>query len=332
MVQTDHRQVALCLTVLNEADNLDALFTSVAAQTRPPDEIVVVDGGSADRTPEVIRAWQARGLPLLLVVQAGANISAGRNAAIARATAPIIAVTDAGVRLEAGWLAALTAPFDAPAPPDVVAGFFRADPRSAFEAALGATTLPLVEEIQPERFAPSSRSVAFTKRAWEAVGGYPAWLDYCEDLIFDFALQDAGYRFGWAPEAIVHFRPRSSPRAFFLQYYRYARGDGKADLWRKRHAARYLTYLGLPLGLLIARRWPWLLLPMALAAAGYIRRPYRRLSPLLPSLSLAERALAIGWVPLIRLIGDVAKMLGYPVGWTWRLSHRAAIPPDHPRR
>jgi len=326
------RRVALCLTVLNEADNLDTLFASVAAQTRQPDEIVVVDGGSTDRTPKVIRSWQARGLPIELVVLAGANISAGRNAAIARATAPIVAVTDAGVRLEAGWLAALTAPFDAPDPPDVVSGFFRADPRSAFEAALGATTLPLIDEIQPARFAPSSRSVAFTRRAWESVGGYPEWLDYCEDLIFDFALRDAGCRFGWAPAAIVHFRPRSSPRAFFFQYYRYARGDGKADLWRTRHALRYATYLGLPLGLLTARRRPWLLAPLGLAAAGYVRRPYCRLRPLLPSLSPVERVLAIGWVPLVRLIGDVAKMLGYPVGWAWRLRHRAAIPPGHPRR
>src|SRR6266496_706165 len=328
----EQRRVALCLTVLNEADNLDALFASVAAQTRQPDEIVVADGGSTDRTPEVIQAWQARGLPLSLVMQAGANISAGRNAAISCATAPIIAVTDAGVRLEPGWLAALTAPFDTPDPPDVVAGFFRADPRSAFEAALGATILPAVDEIQPDRFAPSSRSVAFTKAAWEAAGGYPEWLDYCEDLIFDFVLQDAGYRFGWAPEALVHFRPRSSPRAFFLQYYRYARGDGKADLWRKRHALRYATYLGLLSGLVIARRWPWLLLPMALAAAGYVSRPYRRLWPMLPSLSPVEQAVAIGWVPLIRLIGDAAKMVGYPVGWAWRQSHRAAIPPNHPRR
>jgi glycosyltransferase involved in cell wall biosynthesis len=326
------RRVALCLTVLNEADNLDALFASVAAQTRQPDEIVIVDGGSSDRTLDVIRAWQTRGLPIQLVVQAGANISAGRNAAIARAAAPIIAVTDAGVRLEPHWLASLTVPFDAPDPPDVVSGFFRADPRSAFEVALGATTLPLAEEIRPERFAPSSRSVAFTRAAWEAAGGYPEWLDYCEDLIFDFALQDDGFRFGWAPDALVHFRPRSSPRAFFLQYYRYARGDGKADLWRTRHALRYATYLGLPVGLLAARRWPWLLLPMALAGAGYLRRPYRRLWPLLLPLSPAERLVAIGWVPLIRLIGDVAKMLGYPVGWAWRLSHHAAIPPDHPRR
>jgi glycosyltransferase involved in cell wall biosynthesis len=326
------RRVALCLTVLNEAGSLADLFASVATQTRPPDEIVVVDGGSTDGTVGVIQGWQRRGLPIALLVRPGASISAGRNLAIGQARAPIVAVTDAGVRLEPGWLAALTAPFEGSDPPDVVAGFFQSDPRTAFEAALGATTLPNVEEIRPERFYPSSRSVAFTRVAWERVGGYPEWLDYCEDLLFDFALEDAGFRQAWAPDAVVHFRPRSSARAFFRQYYRYARGDGKADLWRKRHAIRYATYLGLPLGLLLARRRPWLLAPMLLAVAGYVRRPYRRLAPSLPSRSWRDRAVALAWVPAIRLIGDVAKMVGYPVGLLWRLQNAADIPPGHPRR
>ena len=98
------RRVALCLTVLNEADNLTSLFASVGAQTRQPDEIVIVDGGSTDGTAEVVRAWHARGLPIALLTRPGANISAGRNAAIRHAEAPLIAVTDAGVRLEPGWL------------------------------------------------------------------------------------------------------------------------------------------------------------------------------------------------------------------------------------
>jgi hypothetical protein len=27
-------------------------------------------------------------------------------------------------------------------------------------------------------------------------------------------------------------------------------------------------------------------------------------------------------VPVIRVVGDVAKMIGYPVGWWWRLKHK----------
>ena len=76
------------------------------------------------------------------------------------------------------------------------------------------------------------------------MGGYPEWLDYCEDLVFDLALQQSGARFAFAPRAIAWFRPRGSLAAFFRQYYRYARGDGKADLWRARHAIRYAVYLG----------------------------------------------------------------------------------------
>jgi glycosyltransferase involved in cell wall biosynthesis len=318
------RSVALCLTVLDEGATVDELFASIAAQSRPPDRIVVVDGGSRDGTVEKIAAWRERGLPITLIVRPGANISVGRNLAIARADAGVVAVTDAGVRPRPDWLAALVAPFEGPDPPDVVSGFFRPDPRSPFEVALGATTLPATEDVRPERFLPSSRSVAFTRAAWERVGGYPEWLDYCEDLVFDLALRDAGCRFAWAPSAVVCFRPRRTLRAFFLQYYRYARGDGKAGLWRRRHAIRYATYLGLPLALVLACRRPWLLVPLSLAAGGYVRRPYERLLPSLAMLAPRDRGAAVCWVPPIRLIGDAAKMLGYPVGLAWRWRHRAA--------
>ena len=58
----------------------------------------------------------------------------------------------------------------------VAGGFFRAEAINPFELAMGATVLPLADEINPATFLPGSRSVAFRKRAWEAVGGYNEWL------------------------------------------------------------------------------------------------------------------------------------------------------------
>jgi glycosyltransferase involved in cell wall biosynthesis len=315
--------VALVATVLNEGATIDALLASVAAQTRPPDEVRLVDGGSTDDTVARARAWAARGLPLTVEVRPGAGISAGRNAAIAATSAPLVAVTDAGVRLAPDWLAYLTRPFADPGV-DVVAGFFHAAPRSAVEYALGATTLPLEEDVDPARFLPSSRSVAFRRAAWERVGGYPEWLDYCEDLVFDLALLRAGCRFAFEPRAVAYFRPRPTLRAFYRQYYLYARGDGKADLWRKRHAIRYGTYLGLLLLLLVlARRQPALALPALALAGAYLRRPYQRLWQLTAGQPARVRLATLPWPPLIRLTGDVAKMLGYPAGVAWRLRHGA---------
>ncbi len=292
-----------------------------------------MDGGSTDDTLGRLRAWESGGrLPLRVLAQPGANISQGRNAAIAAAKGPVIASTDAGVALEPGWLSKLVQPFEvegaAGVPAVVACGFFQPDARSVFELALGATTLPALEDINPQRFLPSSRSVAFPKSAWEAIGGYPEWLDYCEDLILDFRLQKHGCRFVFVPDAVARFRPRNSLRAFFRQYYRYARGDGKADLWPWKHAVRYLTYVVvLPVSLWLAlTKSVWWAVLLALGALAMFFTPFRRLLPALRSLGVSDRLQAVLWVPVIRVTGDIAKMLGYPVGLWWRWRHRAHIP------
>jgi glycosyltransferase involved in cell wall biosynthesis len=311
------------------------LLDSLAVQTRQPDQVIIVDGGSQDGTLALLRAEQACArLALTIIEQPGANISQGRNAAIAAAQGEIIAVTDAGVRLVATWLERLVTPLEESADdtgqraaPVVVAGFFRPDPQTLFEVAMGATVLPELSDIDPERFLPSSRSVAFLKRAAQAIGGYPDWLDYCEDLIFDLRLWNRFGPFVFVPEALVYFRPRGSLQAFSKQYFLYARGDGKADLWRRRHLLRYLTYLvALPaIGLLGRRRgehW-WTL--YLISIPGMFLTPWRRLPPLWRDYGPFDRLRALLWVPIIRIVGDAAKMIGYPVGLLWRWRHKPAI-------
>jgi glycosyltransferase involved in cell wall biosynthesis len=315
---TDRVTVSLILTVRNEETSLDALLHSLAAQTRHPEEVILVDGGSTDRTLEIAQTWRAR-LPLCIVNAPGATIAQGRNQALRRATGEIIAVTDAGVVLSPEWLEALTRPFARPKAqqPDVVAGFFDARPESRFELFLGAATLPDVDEVRPERFLPSSRSLAFRRSLFAARMQYPEWLDYCEDLIFDLRLKRAGARFEFQPSAIAGFRPRATVGSYFRQYFRYARGDGKSGLFVRRHLLRYATYL-LVLPLLARRRDRTAL---ALGAAGtvvYLRQPARRLLRRRDQLTLPDLMLGLFSLPFLRAVGDIAKMIGYPVGLIWR--------------
>jgi glycosyltransferase involved in cell wall biosynthesis len=314
-------KVSLIATVFNEASSLPGLLESLSSQTRPPDEVVIADGGSTDGTLAILEDYAAsQDFSVRIISAPGSNISQGRNAAIRAAAGSIIACTDAGVRLEHDWLEKLVAPIIEGSA--IAAGFFQPDPHTPFETAMSATVLPAVEDIDPGTFLPSSRSVAFLKESWGAVGGYPEWLDYCEDLIFDINLRARHGPFPFVPDAVVHFRPRGSLRTFFTQYYRYARGDGKADLWRQRHAIRYATYLlGIPLiTWLSARGSRWFAGLFLLGAAAYTRRPVQRLIAGWSNLAPRERLLALGSIPIIRLVGDVAKMIGYPVGVWWRLT------------
>jgi len=321
-------KVSVVATVLNEDASIGALLESLTAQSRPPDEVVLVDGGSQDGTVERIRAYRDR-LPLQWIAAPGVNISEGRNIAIRAASGSILACTDAGVRLGANWLAELVSPFLGPSPPQAVSGFYEAAPTSTFEVAMSATVLPRESEIRPESFLPSSRSVAFTRAAWTAAGGYPEWLDYCEDLVFDLRVRHLAGEFAFAPGAVAHFRPRGSLRAFFRQYYLYARGDGKADLWLGRHAIRYASYLLAAPNLLYlgAAFSPWWWAAGGVVGFwGLLGRPYARLMRSWRGLSLGSKLGAALWVPWIRVTGDVAKMCGYPVGLAWRWMRAGSDP------
>jgi glycosyltransferase involved in cell wall biosynthesis len=326
--------ISMVVTVLNEGQTIARLLDSIAGQTRLPDEVVACDGGSADDT--VARLNAERRFPVRVLESPGANISRGRNIAIDASMGDLIVCADAGVRLDPGWVEALAAAAEkagiGPGDRRLIGGVFAPEYTNAFELAMSATVLPLPEEIRPERFLPSSRSVAFTRAGWEAAGRYPEWLDFCEDLVFDLRALRAG-PFVFAAGAIVHFRPRSTLRAFWRQYYQYARGDGKAGLWPKRHAIRYATYLlalpGLLIGALAAPDYGLQTLcvaGLAIGAGAYLRAPYRRLVRLWGTSGLLDRLRAVALAPVIRVVGDLAKMAGYPVGAAWRRKRIADQP------
>ena len=304
--------VSLVCTVRDEAGNIAALLDSMLAQSRRPDEIVVNDCLSRDETPAIVERYIAAGHPIRLV-RGGFNIPSGRNNAIRHARGPLIACTDAGLTLDRDWLARIVAPLER-GEADVVGGFFRPAPQSHFELALAATNYRDPEEIDPARFLPFGQSVAFRKELWRRAEGYPEWASHCEDILFDQALLRSGARFAFEPGALVHFRPRESLRAFGRQYFFYARGDGVAGLWPLRHALRYATYLGAVGVLLAARRRPALLALLAPGAVAYTRAPLRRLRRRTPDLPRAKLVRAAAIIPVIRLVGDLAKMLGFPVG------------------
>ncbi len=302
-------EVSVVLTVRNEAEGIAQTLRALASQTLKPSEIIVADGGSTDGTPEIVeRLSRELPVPVRLLRLPPSNRSVGRNAAIRAARGEIVAVTDGGCVAEPHWLEELTKPFLSDDPPDVVAGFYRPEVSSIWERAAATALVPTVEEIDPETFLPSSRSLALKKSAWEAVGGYPEWLSHNEDTPFDLALKRAGFKFAFAPKAIVKWRLHTNPLKVFKQFFRYAYGDGEAGIFF-RHYLKAGVY-GLALASTFLRR----LRPLGIAAFGaYLAKQFvhrwRRAKE-------AEVA-ALSLVYLLAL--DLGQCTGYPLGWAKRL-------------
>lgn len=73
---------------------LDATLASAAAQTYSNLEVIVVDNGPSDETPEIARRWAEQDSRFVSVRQKGVGISAARNSGLAQAKGELIAFLD----------------------------------------------------------------------------------------------------------------------------------------------------------------------------------------------------------------------------------------------
>ena len=308
-------KVSLIATVLNAEDHVGPFLASIAAQTRAPDEVVIVDGGSADGTLDSLRA--ADGVTALL--EPGANIARGRNLAIAHASHEVIAVADADCTYGSGWLAALVAPLEAGA--DVAMGVTEPIVGSLLDACVSALSAQLdPTELDPATFMPSARSVAFRREALDAVGGFPEWLPIGEDMWVNHRWRERSFDMRLAPAAVAGWRPRATLGGIWRQYVRYARGDGHAGMYPERHALRIAVYGGLLLAMTSRRTWPKLL-----AVGGglaYARAPVARARARAGDRAPAATILT----PALLAFTDLAKLTGYGLGVTDRLTGRVRPP------
>jgi glycosyltransferase involved in cell wall biosynthesis len=296
-------KVTLVSTVKNSADHVGEFLESLRAQTRAPDEIVVVDGGSTDGTLEVLRGAE----DVTLIEEPGANIARGRNVAIAAATHDVIAVSDADCVLAPDWLERLLEPIERGA--DVSMGAYRPLALSFFQVCAAAISVPDPSELRAETFMPSSRSVAFRRAAYLEAGGYPEELDKGEDMWLDLRWREQDARMDLAPEAVAYWRVRPSLAEHWRQYADYARFDAIGGMWPGRHAIRFATCAAAAVAL---RRRGTLLGLAALAGAAYASKPIRRATRLLPP--GPERVAAGAAVPVMMAFTDLAKMTGYVRG------------------
>lgn len=236
-----NKGISLIFTVKNEEDSIEQLLDSIMCQSIKPDEVVIVDGGSTDETLSLITHHRIMQILPVKLIEQDVNISKGRNIAIANSEFEIIASTDGGCKLDENWLEKITAPFVDPNT-HIVSGVYLPCYTTNFEKIASMIIFPDINQLSQQSFLPSSRSIAFRKKIWEIVGGYPEWLDTAEDTLFDLRIKHLEFKFKLVREAIVYWRVRSHTWQIFKQYYRYAKGEGLELLFAGRYVARYLAF------------------------------------------------------------------------------------------
>ena len=235
-----------------------------AAAVAEPSEIVVIDA-SAGRLGNV-RAHhpRVRWIDYAPPGDVRVSIPHQRNRGVGAAHGELIVFVDAGCRPARDWLARLVAAIRDRGE-NVAAGLAIAPEQTHSHYQLEVERVRASDYLEE---APTL-NLAFTRAAFDAVGGFDERFEYGSDIDFSWRLVDHGFRIRSVPDAVVE-HDWGSPTRQLRRAYRY--GRARARLYQK-HAARrqriwradpvVLAYpaflLGLPLSVILPA-YPLLLL------------------------------------------------------------------------
>lgn len=238
-------KLSLITTVFNEQKTIIKFLDSIFAQTKLPDEVIIVDGGSTDNTISEISKFkfpQRENNPNIKILFKKGNRSVGRNEAIKNAKGDIILSSDAGCILEKNWVKEILKPFENKNV-DVVAGYYRGISKNIFQKSLIPYVLVMKDKISEDDFLPATRSMAFKKSIWKKTGGFDEKLSHNEDYAFANKLREINAKIVFAKDAIVNWIPRKSLKQAFTMFFRFALGDAQARLFREKVTYIFLRYI-----------------------------------------------------------------------------------------
>jgi glycosyltransferase involved in cell wall biosynthesis len=301
--------VSVIVPAMNEEASITPLLEALAAQTLAPSEVVVCDGGSTDRTRELVRAFSARAdFPVVLVETERGLPGRNRNLAIARATREWVACIDAGTLPRADWLERLCEAARGDPRARVVWGQFEALAESFFTRCAAVVYVPPPGE--PVR---STASCMIHREAWERAGPFREDLRSAEDLLFFRALDAARVPAAHAAGAYVVWELRPTLASTFSKFTAYARNNARAGLlgdWQYG-VARFYALLAAFAAAGLFFRPAWLAVPALLLARGARRvwqwSPRAPAPRRLASLFNLPRLLMVTW---LNFVIDVATFYG----------------------
>lgn len=331
-----HPLVSIVVTVKDAADALPDLLSDFSRLTWPPArlELVLVDGGSRDRTVGLANEW-ARTAPFhMRVLEKTGGISVGRNEGFRNARGEFVAVTDADMRVPPDWIDQLMAGMsedtigvvggpNETARNDLISRCVATIPTHG--PSLGSVFLfspnPYPRDFTTDRdvYAAVTRNSLFRKRAFEEAGGFDERLVVTEDPELNYRILQAGFRLRYRRAARVEHVHRDTLGSFYRQQRGYAYWQAHVNrkhraLWSVKHPAPALGALLVLLLAGLSPVSPYALVGAVTLAIGALLFTF--LYTLRAVLVKRDAALLLV-LPIYFLAWQWAWITGYPAG-AWR--------------
>ncbi len=202
-------KIAVAIGVYNEEKNISNLIDSLLNQTRLPDEIIIVDDGSVDKTPALINQYVKKNSIIKYKAQKNSGPASARNTAWRNAISDICLFTDGDCIPDKNWIERITLPFDNERVGAVGGAYRTLNPDSILAKFTGMEIDWRYRDVKGEVDVHGSYNLAVRRHVLEEFGGFneaykkPSGEDW--DLTYKISRV---YKIVFVPEAVVgHFHP-----------------------------------------------------------------------------------------------------------------------------
>ncbi len=299
--------VSIIIPVKDRADELGRCLESLASVDYPNGlcQLIVVDDGSSDASPDVARQAGAIVIPS---GGTGRGPAAARNVGARIATGDILAFIDSDCTASKGWLKELIPSF---ADSETVAVGGRVNGMSdesvvdRYEAVMSSLSLgnrELSGSIGDDTFYLPSCNLLVRRQAFLHAGGFNDEMHVGEDVDLTWRLRDKGWTIRYLPKGDIDHEHRSTIRSFMSRRFDYGTSEGMLQRLhpdrRKQMLVPPLFALLLALCLMAPFSGGWSLLAAAVVfitdVAAVKFKLFRRGAPIATTALLAARLRALG--------------------------------------
>lgn len=205
--------ISVIIPLYNKEREIEGTLRSVLAQTRQPDEIVVVDDGSTDHSADIVRNMHS---PLIrLISQPNAGECAARNRAIAESRSEYIALLDADDEWEPTFLEKIESLITRfPGYGIYCTGFSIVSHDGVFPAPGPDTEGPVPNFFRDSahRYIANSSVSCIPRAVFDDVGGFPDGMKIAGDLYMWIKIARR-YRVCYTPERLMRYSKVASNRS-----------------------------------------------------------------------------------------------------------------------
>jgi succinoglycan biosynthesis protein ExoA len=273
---TNQRRCVVVIPCLNEEEHIKQTLNHFMAEPGGiVCKIVVADGGSADRTLEIVERCATRDGRIVVLHNNRRIQSCGVNGAVEAwgDTAPFIVRVDAHAAYPAEFCARLLAAQEATGADSVVVSMI-AKGKICFQQAAAAAQNSLLgnggsahRRAGDGRFVDHGHHALMSVAAFRTVGGYDETFSHNEDAELDWRLKQAGFRIYLCGGADITYYPRRSPLALFRQYWNFGRGRAK-NAHKHRVIPKLRQMVPIMVGPAVALAWLGFFVPLLAAPAS----------------------------------------------------------------